>query len=121
MPLSSVSPGTSESPVPIKRPNLRLRSVANSSGLSASSSGTRCDAVEQTFDVARQQFGSGLSLMRAAVLLVEIDSGQRVYDEQEVIERAFSSGGFVFGAVIHLQMLASYAEKPLFSMGFELT
>jgi hypothetical protein len=77
-------------------------------------SGERRDAFEQAFDVARQRGLGNLSLMRAAELLGEIETGERLHDEQEILERAFSSGGFsaVFGAVVHLQMLASYAATP---------
>lgn len=76
--------------------------------------GTRRDEFEQAFDVARQRGLSNLSLMRAAELLGELETGERIHDETEILERAFSSGGFtaVFGAVVHMQLLASYAATP---------
>lgn len=77
-------------------------------------SGTRRDEFEQAFDVARQRGLGTMSLMRAAELLGELETGERLHDETQILERAFSSGGFgaVFGAVVHLQMLASYAATP---------
>lgn len=76
--------------------------------------GERRDAMEQVFDVARQRGLGNLSLFRAAELLGELETGVRLHDEQEILERAFSSGGFgaVFGSVVHLQMLAGYAATP---------
>lgn len=76
--------------------------------------GQRRDDMEQAFDIARQRGLGNLTLMRAAELLGEIETGERLHNEQEILERAFSSGGFgaVFGAVVHLQMLASYAATP---------
>lgn len=78
------------------------------------SAGQRRDDMEQAFDIARQRGLGNITLMRAAELLGELETGERLHDEQEILERAFSSGGFsaVFGAVVHLQMLASYAATP---------
>ncbi len=74
-------------------------------------SGERRNEFEQTFERAHQLGLNNLSFMRAAELIVELETGERHFDESEILERAFSSSGFsaVFGAVIHMQLLASYA------------
>jgi hypothetical protein len=73
--------------------------------------GERRDQFEQTFERAGQLGLNNLSFMRAAELILELETGERHFDESEILERAFSSGGFsaVFGAVVHMQLLASYA------------
>jgi hypothetical protein len=73
--------------------------------------GERRNEFEQTFERANQLGLNNLSFMRAAELILELETGERHFDESEILERAFSSGGFsaVFGAVIHMQLLASYA------------
>ena len=73
--------------------------------------GERRNEFEQTFERANQLGLNNLSFMRAAELILEIETGERHFDESEILERAFSSGGFsaVFGAVVHMQLLASYA------------
>ena len=73
--------------------------------------GERRDQFEQTFERAGQLGLSNLSFMRAAELILELETGERHFDETEILERAFSSAGFsaVFGAVVHMQLLASYA------------
>lgn len=92
----------------------RRRELGASWMVGVPQSGARRDEFEQAFDVARQRGLGGLSLMRAAELLGELETGERLHDETEILERAFSSGGFtaVFGAVVHLQMLAGYAATP---------
>jgi hypothetical protein len=53
--------------------------------------------------------------MRMAEACAELaNPGQRFYQEDEILERAFTSGDFsaVFGAVVHMQLLASYAATP---------
>lgn len=74
-------------------------------------SGERRNEFEQTFERANQLGLGNLSFMRAAELILELETGERHFDESEILERAFSSGGFaaVFGAVVHMQLLASYA------------
>lgn len=76
--------------------------------------GERRDQFEQAFDRANQLGLRNLSFMRAAELILELETGERHFDESEIIERAFSSGSFtaVFGAVVHMQLLASYAATP---------
>jgi hypothetical protein len=69
--------------------------------------------MEQAFDIAGQQGLRGASLMRMAELCVGLSDSRRYYSDDEIMERAFSSGDFaaVFGAVIHMQLLASYARS----------
>ncbi|QDV22926.1 phage major capsid protein [Aureliella helgolandensis] len=73
--------------------------------------GQRRDALEQAFDIAGQRGLRNLTLMRLAELVIEQETGERVYDETQLIERAFASGGFtaLYGSVVHMQLLNSYA------------
>lgn len=77
--------------------------------------GQRRDDLDQAFDIVSQQGLRGASFMRIAELCCELtEPGRRFHDTQEVMERAFSSGDFsaVFGAVVHLEMLAAYERTP---------
>ncbi|OYW11305.1 MAG: hypothetical protein B7Z55_19505 [Planctomycetales bacterium 12-60-4] len=73
--------------------------------------GERFNEFEANFERSNQLGLGNLSFMRAAELILELETGERHFDESEILERAFSSGGFsaVFGAVIHMHLLASYA------------
>lgn len=75
-------------------------------------SGQRRDELEQAFDIATQRGLAGASLIRMAEAIVELETNQRFYNEHEIIERAFSSGGFtaVYGSVVHMTLMASYAS-----------
>jgi hypothetical protein len=76
--------------------------------------GERRDNFEMAFDRVDQLGLRNLSFMRAAELILELETGERHFDESEILERAFTSAAFqaVFGAVIHMQLLASYAATP---------
>ena len=66
-----------------------------------------------SFDIVDQQGLRNLTMARVAELACELE-GERVYDTQEAIERSFASGAYaeIYGSVIHLEMLASYAQTP---------
>lgn len=78
----------------------------------AARTGADRDRVESAFDDAnRLKIGSG-SLMRMceALCRFESDSHQMMFDENEIIERTFSSANFgaIFGAAVHLMMIRGY-------------
>lgn len=78
-------------------------------------SGQRRDELEQAFDIADQQGLRGASFMHVAELCCELqEPGRRFHGTDEILERAFSSGDFsaVFGAVVHMELLASYERTP---------
>lgn len=72
------------------------------------------DVVEQTFENARHRGLHNGSLMRFCEEICRRNGGSDTWSEDEVMERAFSSGDFsaVFGAVIHMSMIAGYVETP---------
>lgn len=77
--------------------------------------GQRRDELEQAFDIADQQGLRGASFMHIAELCCELqEPGRRFHGTDEILERAFSSGDFsaVFGAVVHMELLASYERTP---------
>ncbi len=81
----------------------------------AGSSGQRRDALEQAFDQVRQLGLHNASMMRLAQELVELETGQRApYNQDELLQRAFSSANFstIFAATIHMAMWAGYASAP---------
>jgi hypothetical protein len=76
--------------------------------------GPRRDSMEQAFEIARQQGLDNASMMRICAELVELESGRRApFHEDEILERAFTSGGFqaVFGSVVHMSLLAGYQAQ----------
>jgi phage head maturation protease len=81
----------------------------------AARTGQARDEVESAFDEARRLRLSSGSLMRFCEAIVELNSGNRSsWNDDETLERAFSSADFsaVFGAVIHMSVVAGYTETP---------
>lgn len=81
----------------------------------AGQQGARRDALEQVYDQVRQLGLHNASMMRLAQELVELDTGQRApYNQDELLQRAFSSANFtaIFAATIHMSMWAGYASAP---------
>ena len=75
--------------------------------------GQQRDNMEQAFDIANREGLTSISFLRLAELCVELGQpGVRLYNQDEILERAFTSGDFtaVFGAVVHMQLLDSYAK-----------
>lgn len=78
-------------------------------------SGQRRDELEQAFDIVYQRGLHDANYMRIAELCCELaEPGRRFYSDEEIRERAFSSGDFsaVFGAVVHMELLSSYERTP---------
>jgi hypothetical protein len=81
----------------------------------ASRTGQARDQVEAAFDAARNQRIDTGSFMRFAEAIVELEDGYRsTWHEDEIMERAFSSGSFnaIFGAVVHMMMVQGFVEQP---------
>lgn len=80
----------------------------------AGRTGEARDAVEQAFDDARRLRLQNGSLMRFCEAIVELNGDRAPWNEDELLERAFSSGDFsaVFGSVVHMSMVAGYTETP---------
>jgi hypothetical protein len=77
--------------------------------------GARRDSLEQAYDQVRQRGLQNASMMRLAQELVELETGQRApYNNDEMLERAFSSANFaaIFGATVHFMMWAGYQSAP---------
>lgn len=81
----------------------------------AGQAGARRDALEAAYDQVRQLGLHNASMMRLAQELVELETGQRApYNQDELLQRAFSSANFtaIFAATIHMSMWAGYASAP---------
>ncbi len=80
----------------------------------AGRTGETRDAVEQAFDDARRLRLHSGSLMRFCEALVELKGERAPWNEDELLERAFSSADFsaVFGSVVHMSLVAGYTETP---------
>lgn len=76
--------------------------------------GERRDQLEQVYDQVHQLGLNNAPLMDIARNLVELETGQRVYSADEIMERTFSSANFsaIFGSVVHLTMWNGYASTP---------
>ena len=76
--------------------------------------GERRDQLESAYDQVFQQGLQDASMMDIAQALVEMETGARAYNQDDILQRAFSSGNFsaIFGSVVHLSLWQGYASTP---------
>lgn len=76
--------------------------------------GEQRNEVEAAFDVARNHGLHSGSMMRFAEALVELDGQRAPWNQDELMERAFSHANFnaLFGTVVHIMMVAGYQRQP---------
>lgn len=69
------------------------------------------DTRERNYDLAHQRGLDSIHTMQLCRAIAELETNERYYDDEQVLQRAFSNGGFtaVYGAVQHMALLASYA------------
>ncbi|EMI17780.1 Clp protease [Rhodopirellula maiorica SM1] len=80
----------------------------------AARSGQARDQVEAAFDAARNQQLAGGSFVRFCEALIELSGERASWNDDDILERAFSNGNFsaLFGSVVHMMMVAGFAETP---------
>lgn len=69
------------------------------------------DTRERNYDLAHQRGLDSIHTLQLCRAIAELETNERYYDDEQVLRRAFSNGGFtaVYGAVQHMALLASYA------------
>lgn len=70
--------------------------------------------VEAAFDYARSHQLQHGSMMRFAEAMLALEGPVSGWNQDETLERAFSSGNFtsLFGSVVHMMMIAGYQSQP---------
>lgn len=91
----------------------RRRDLSIDWAIGCPSQGQRRNELEAAFEAVHQRGLAGASMLRVAQEMIEMETGQRApYNNDDIIERAFSSANFsaVFAATVHMALWAGYAS-----------